>query len=118
MTNGLPYTHASEELNQNIAQAMKLYEGFLAGVKKLGFDVRLTPNTKTLELYFHDDYPDLLLVDKYQDRADTKETLMHLLQENTHNLEDGTDRYAEGYHDALVDVMNAFHVEHNESYYD
>lgn len=118
MSNGTIYTHISEELNQNIAEAMKLYENFLAGAKKLGFDVRLTPTTKTLELYFHDDYPDLLLVDKYQDRADTKETLMNLLEENAPNLEDSSDCYAKGYHDAIVDVMNAFHVAHTESYFD
>ena len=118
MTNGLPYTHISEELNQNIAAAMKLYENFLAGAKELGFDVRLSPTTETLELYFHDDYPDLLWVDKAQDWPDTANKLKRLLAENDHNLEDGTDRYAEGYHDAIVDVMNNFHIEHNESYYD
>ena len=65
MTNGLPYTHINAELNRRVEEAMKLYESFLADVKDLGFDVRLAPNTKTLELYFHDDYPTLLLVDKY-----------------------------------------------------
>ena len=118
MTNGLPYTHISEELNQNIADAMKLYKNFLAGAKRLGFDVRLTPTTKTLELYFHDDYPTLLLVDKYQDRTDTTDRLKHLLSENAHSLEGCSDRYAEGYHDAIVDIMNAFHVNHSEPHYD
>jgi hypothetical protein len=33
--------------------------------KSNGMDIRFAPNsTETLELYFHDDYPNLILVDK------------------------------------------------------
>ena len=33
--------------------------------KKYGMDIRFGPNcTETLELYYHEDYPDLILVDK------------------------------------------------------
>ena len=50
-----------------------------------------------------------------------KEMLEKLLKDNEHNLEtceDGYDRgYAEGYHDAIVDVMHAFGIDSDEEYY-
>jgi hypothetical protein len=62
--NKLPYTHTSEELNNKVTEVMNEWDKFIAKVKSLGFDIKLAPNTKTLELYFHDDYPDMILVDK------------------------------------------------------
>ena len=60
----LPYTH-NKKLNRRVSIAMNLYKFFLKLVKILGFDVRLFVNANTLGLYFNDDYPDLILVDKY-----------------------------------------------------
>lgn len=61
----LPYTHISEELNAAITEIMADYEALVAKAKSKNLDIRLYPNGATLELYFHDDYPDTLLVDKY-----------------------------------------------------
>lgn len=63
-TNQLPYTHTSEELNNKVTEVMNEWDKFVAKAKSLGFDIKLAPNTKTLELYFHDDYPNMILVDK------------------------------------------------------
>lgn len=63
-TNKLPYTHISKELNNRVTEVMDEWDKFVAKVKSLGFDIRLAPYTKPLELYFHDDYPDMILVDK------------------------------------------------------
>lgn len=63
-TNKLPYTHVSEELNNRVTEVMNEWDKFVAKVKSLGFDIRYAPYTKPLELYFHDDYPDMILVDK------------------------------------------------------
>ena len=44
--------------------------------------------------------------------------LTGLLQENAHNLDDDTDEYAKGYHDALVDVMKALGFPCSEPLFD
>ena len=61
----LPYTHVSEELNNRVTEVMNEWDKFVAKAKSLGFDIRLATDTVPLELYFHDDYPDMILVDKY-----------------------------------------------------
>lgn len=61
----LPYTRLSEELNDKIADLMTDYNNFILKAKSYGLDVKLLVSSKnTLELYFNDDYPDTLLVDK------------------------------------------------------
>jgi hypothetical protein len=62
--NKLPYTHVSYELNEMITELMNDYQRLVNKAKSYGLDIRLYPNSETLELYFHDDYPDTLLVDK------------------------------------------------------
>lgn len=64
MENKLVYTHKDPELNQKISELMCIYDNFIEYAKKLGLDVRLYPHSETLELYYNDDYPDTLLVDK------------------------------------------------------
>lgn len=60
----LPYTH-NKKLNKTVTKLMKSYNRFLKLCKKSGFDVRFYPDdTDTLTLYFNDDCPNLLLVDK------------------------------------------------------
>lgn len=60
----LPYTHI-EELNPIITELMNDWYDLVKKAKSYGMDIRFAPNCKeTLELYFHDDYPDILLVDK------------------------------------------------------
>ncbi len=51
-------------------------------------------------------------------RESVTKTIGRLLDENSENLVDATDFYAKGYHDALVDVLNAFHIQHQEQYFD
>lgn len=41
-----------------------------------------------------------------------------LMAENKHNLSDPSDKYAQGYHDALVDVMHAAGIPTDETHYD
>lgn len=58
------YTHCSEELNDKVAELMDDFNKLVAKAKKHGLDIRLFPESDTLVLYFNDDYPDTLLVDK------------------------------------------------------
>lgn len=58
------YTHCSEELNNKVAELMDDFDKLVAKAKKHGLDIRLYPESDTLVLYFNDDYPDALLVDK------------------------------------------------------
>lgn len=61
----LPYTRIDTTLNTRIAELMDDYHALLDKAKSYGLDIKLTPNSESsLELYFHDDYPDTLLVDK------------------------------------------------------
>ena len=47
-----------------IAELMEDYDKLVEKAKSYGLDIRLYPESTTLVLYFHDDYPDTLLVDK------------------------------------------------------
>lgn len=66
----LPYTHISEELNHDISELMDDWHALVNKAKTMGLDIRFTPDGPTLELYFHDDYSDTLLVDKHALRID------------------------------------------------
>ena len=60
----LPYTRI-EELNPIMTELMTDWERLVEKAKGYGMTIRFAPNaTEPLELYFHDDYPDMLLVDK------------------------------------------------------
>lgn len=47
-----------------------------------------------------------------------KDIIMDLIEDNKENghyiLNDYDDGYVDGYHDALVDLMDRLHIEHNE----
>lgn len=58
------YTH-NKELNLRVTSIMNDWNRLLKRAKSLGLDIRLIPDGPTLELYFHDDYPDTILVDKW-----------------------------------------------------
>ena len=60
------YTHTNSELNDRITELMEDYAKIVEKAKSFGLDIRLFNDSETLELYFHDDYPDTLLVDKHQ----------------------------------------------------
>ena len=65
MKNNKPiYTHCSDELNDIVAELMGDYERLVKKAKSYGLDIRLYDESETLVLYFNDDYPDTLLVDK------------------------------------------------------
>lgn len=64
MKSTLPYTH-NKDLNTVVTELMNDWSSLVEKAKRYGMDIRFAPNcTETLELYFHDDYPDTLLVDK------------------------------------------------------
>lgn len=62
--NELPYTRSDKELNDKIAELMDDYEKLVTKAKRFGLDIRLYDDSETLVLYYNDDYPDTLLVDK------------------------------------------------------
>lgn len=64
MCERLPYTRISEDINKKVEELIGDFEALVAKAKKYGLDIRLHPESKTLALYYHDDYPDTLLVDK------------------------------------------------------
>lgn len=59
----LPYTH-NYELNVIVTELMNNWNQLINKAKSYGLDIRFAPYCDTLELYFNDDYPDTLLVDK------------------------------------------------------
>ncbi len=64
-TDVLPYTRTDPELNARITEVINDFRKVVEKAKSYGLDIKLTPNsTESLELYFHDDYPDTILVDK------------------------------------------------------
>lgn len=58
------YTHCSDELNDIIAELMDDFDNLISKAKSHGLDIRLYDESETLVLYYNDDYPDTLLVDK------------------------------------------------------
>ena len=63
--NNLPYTRISEDLDKIITELMQDYDNLLNKAKSHGLDIKFAPDSKdSLVLYFNDDYPDTLLVDK------------------------------------------------------
>ena len=59
------YTHTDPTLNAHITEIIDDFRKVVEKAKSYGLDIKLTPNsTDSLELYFHDDYPDTILVDK------------------------------------------------------
>lgn len=60
----LPHTHTDAILNAKIETLMNNFNELLTKAKSLGFDIKLWPDAKSLVLYYNDDYPNMLLVDK------------------------------------------------------
>lgn len=63
-TTNLPYSH-NKGLNDRVRIVMSDWYALMAKAKTLGLTINLAPDTAPLELYFNDDYPDMILVDKY-----------------------------------------------------
>lgn len=61
----LPHTRTNPILNDHIEELISDFHRLVEKAKSYNLDIKLTPNSTTsLELYFHDDYPDTILVDK------------------------------------------------------
>ena len=62
--NELPYTRI-EGLNNIVTELMTDWDRLVEKANSYGMSIRFAPNaTEPLVLYFHDDYPNMLLVDK------------------------------------------------------
>lgn len=61
-----PKVYSSDpETNESLCYIMEEFDRLIKHAKLLGFDIRLSPESRDcLELYYHEDYPDLILVDK------------------------------------------------------
>lgn len=61
-----PKVYSSDpDTNQSLHYIMEEFERLVKHARLLGFDIRLTPDSKDdLGLYYHEDYPGLILVDK------------------------------------------------------
>lgn len=64
-----PKVYCSDpEKNESLRGIIEEFERLVTRAKTLGFDIRLSPDsTDTLGLYYHEDYPSLILVDKGPD---------------------------------------------------
>lgn len=61
----LPHTRIDTALNDHITEIIDDFRRLVVKAKSFGLDIKLTPaSDSSLELYFHDDYPDTILVDK------------------------------------------------------
>ena len=61
----LPHTRIDPVLNEYVTEIIDDFRKLITKAKGYGLDIKLIPNSKdSLELYFHDDYPDTILVDK------------------------------------------------------
>ncbi len=61
----VPWTRCDAELNERISAVIDGFEALKRMAKKLGLPIRLVADESSeLYLYFHDDYPDMILVDK------------------------------------------------------
>lgn len=61
----LPHTRIDPTLNDHIDEIIAGFRELIEKAKSYGLDIKLTPNSEdSLELYFHDDYPNTILVDK------------------------------------------------------
>ena len=61
----LPYTRIDTTLNDQITEIIDDFKKLILKANSYGLDIKLTPYSESsLELYFHDDYPDTILVDK------------------------------------------------------
>lgn len=61
----LPHTRIDPTLNDHIDEIITGFRELIEKAKSYGLDIKLTPNSEdSLELYFHDDYPNTILVDK------------------------------------------------------
>ena len=58
------YTHCNKDLNVKVSELMDDFNTLVSKAKGYGLDIRLFTGSDTLVLYFNDDYPDTLLVDK------------------------------------------------------
>ena len=58
------YTHCDKKLNSMIAELMDDFDKLVEKARSYGLDIRLYDTSETLVLYYNDDYPDTLLVDK------------------------------------------------------
>ena len=53
------------EKNDDLRWIIEAFKRLVSHAKICGFDIRLSPDSKNdLELYYHEDYPNLILVDK------------------------------------------------------
>lgn len=60
----LPYDR-NPELNAIVNELMNDWHCLVEKAKNYGMDICYAPGSATLELYFHNDYPDMILVDKF-----------------------------------------------------
>lgn len=68
-----PWTRCNAELNERISAIIDSFEALKRMAKKLGLPIRLVADERSeLVLYFHDDYPDMILVDKSESMPSEK----------------------------------------------
>ena len=61
----LPYTRTDDNANKIITAIIESFNSLVSMAKLMGYDIKLTPNSEEpLCLYYHDDYPGIILVDK------------------------------------------------------
>ena len=66
----LPYTRTDEEANKIITSIIEEFNTLARKAESLGYPIKLHVNSsESLCLYYHDDYPDMILVDKYDDAS-------------------------------------------------
>lgn len=61
----LPYSRVDTEVNETVTAIIENFNNLAIMAEKLGFPIKLHTNSKgSLVLYYHDDHPNMILVDK------------------------------------------------------
>lgn len=62
----LPHTRTSKEVNSTVSTIIEAFNDVIKMANDMGYPIKLYPESEdSLNIYYNDDYPNMILVDKY-----------------------------------------------------
>ena len=69
MNKNLPNTGITTETNPAITTIIEAFNDIIKMAEDMGYPIKLYPESETsLYVYYHDDHPNMILVDKYRSK--------------------------------------------------